>query len=73
MESILSGYQNRPIKNALEEIMLGMNRVYHLMKIVPGKDVVVVLVTKKSANQGMGWLALREAVPFIAKVLPREK
>ena len=69
VESFLSSFQSREISNALEEIMMGMSGVYHFMKVIPNQDVAAVMVTKKSVNQAIGWLAIRNAIPLIEKAL----
>ena len=44
---------------------------YHFMSVIPGKeDALVVLITTKRANLGMGWSALRRALGDIAPLCP---
>jgi hypothetical protein len=40
------------------------------MSVIEGKNSLVVMVTKKSTNQGMGWSALRMGIGDIAPLLP---
>ncbi|MEK6239710.1 MAG: hypothetical protein N2C14_33740 [Planctomycetales bacterium] len=58
------------LKDSFQEIFISSPMVYHFMNMVPGKEAVAVLITKKSTNQGMGWAAIRNAVKDIAETLP---
>jgi hypothetical protein len=40
------------------------------MVTMPEKGAVVVMVTKKSVNQGMGWAGLRNNIPALVSALP---
>ena len=53
-----------------EEVFASTKGTFHFMKVLQGNDAVAVLVTKKSANQGMGWAAMRRACNDLAGSLP---
>lgn len=50
----------------MEEVHMSTIKTFHFMKVVPGKDLLVVLITKKTSNMGMGWSAVRMAVSDIS-------
>lgn len=70
IEELLSQQRGEPLQDSFEEVFISSSKVYHFMTIVKGKGAVVVMVTKKSANQGMGWSALRNNLPNIVGALP---
>jgi hypothetical protein len=39
------------------------------MKVIREKNACVVMVTRKTTNQGMGWASLRNAIPEIEAAL----
>ena len=46
-------------------------RTYHFMMVVPEKpDNLVVLITSKSTNLGMGWSAVRRNMTKITPLCP---
>jgi len=57
------------VKDSVVEAFLNTGDVLHFMKAIPGKNAILVLVTKKTANMALGWVSLRAAVPDIEKVL----
>lgn len=70
IEELLSKQRGSEVKESIQELFFTSPQVFHFMSLVPGKQAVCVLVTKKSTNQGMGWAALRGALPSIAATLP---
>lgn len=70
VERLLSKHRGQEITDAFEEIFISSPAVFHFMKSIPSKSAVVVLVTRKSTNQGMGWSSLRVAVDDIVAALP---
>src|SRR5690606_31116500 len=69
-EQLLSQQRGEPIKDSFEEVFISSPKVYHFMVAIKEKGAVVVMVTKKSTNQGMGWAALRNALASIKDTLP---
>ena len=69
IEDLLSKQRGRPAKDAFEEIFISSPNVFHFMKVIKEKNACVVLVTKKTTNQGMGWASLRNAIPEITAAL----
>lgn len=70
VEKLISKHRGEEIRDAFEEIFISSKAVFHFMKLVPEKSAVVVLVTRKTTNQGMGWSTLRLAIGDIADALP---
>jgi predicted regulator of Ras-like GTPase activity (Roadblock/LC7/MglB family) len=71
VEKLLSAQRGRETKNLVQEIQMTTEGTYHFMAIVPGKpQCLVVLITSRKANLGMGWAALRNALPDIAPLCP---
>lgn len=70
IEQLLSVMNNNPVQESFEEIFVASPRVFHFMKLVREKNVIVVLVTRKDISQGMGWASLRSAVPDFIASLP---
>jgi hypothetical protein len=58
------------ITDSFEEVFISSIKTFHFMSIVKGKGAVVVMVTKKGVNQGMGWSALRNNLSAIIGALP---
>lgn len=70
VEELLSKQRGETIKDSFEEVFVSTPRTYHFMKIIPDKSAVLIMVTKKSTNQGMGWAALRNGIDEVKKTLP---
>lgn len=70
IEEMLSAQRGEPIKDSFEEVFISSARVYHFMAVIKDKGAVVVMVTKKSTNQGTGWAALRLNLEALKKTLP---
>ena len=70
VEELLSKQRGVEIKDAFEEIFISSIKVFHFMVLIREKSAVVVMVTKKSTSQGLGWSALRNSVGDIKGTLP---
>jgi hypothetical protein len=70
VEELLSGQRGEAIKDSFEEIFISSPKVFHFMATVKDKGAVVVMVTKKTVNQGMGWAAIRNNLAAIKGTLP---
>lgn len=70
VEELLSKHRGEEIKDAFEEIFISSLKVFHFMSLIRDKSAVVVMVTKKTTNQGMGWAALRASMGDIKATLP---
>ncbi len=57
--------------NLIEEVQMTTKGTYHFMAVIPEKpNALVVLITTKKANLGMGWAAIRKALPQLAPLCP---
>lgn len=70
IEELLSQQRGEPIKDSFEEIFISSPKVFHFMATIKDKGAVVVMVTKKTVNQGMGWSAIRNNINAIKATLP---
>jgi hypothetical protein len=70
VEELLSQQRGEAIKDSFEEIFISSPKVYHFMATIKDKGAVIVMVTKKSVNQGMGWSAVRNNLGAIKATLP---
>jgi len=70
VEELLSQQRGVPVKDSFEEIFISSPAVYHFMIAIKAKNAVVVMVTRKTTNQGMGWAALRNNLKPIEDSLP---
>ena len=71
VEKLLSSQRGETVQNMIQEVQMTTPGTYHFMSIVPEKpDALAVLITTRKANLGMGWSALRNALPDIAPQCP---
>jgi len=70
VEEMLGYQRGEPVKDAFDEIFISSQKVFHFMITVKEKGAVIVMVTKKTVNQGMGWAALRSNLNAIRGSLP---
>lgn len=71
VEKLMSQQRGETVENTIQEIQMSTTKTYHYMSIVPGKpNALVVLITSNKTNLGMGWAALRGALPDIEPLCP---
>jgi hypothetical protein len=71
VEQMISNIRGKEDSMMIEEIQITTKNTYHFMAIVPSKpNSLVVLITSKKANLGMGWAAVRLAMPKLAPLCP---
>lgn len=71
VESLLSNQRGVNLENSIQEMQMTTKNTMHFMSIVPDKpDSLVVLITSKKTNQGMGWASIRKNLPVIAPLVP---
>ena len=71
VEEMLSSTRGQTVRNSIKEVQMTTDGTFHFMSIVPGKeDSLLVLITTKKANLGMGWAAVRKALGKIAPFCP---
>lgn len=70
VEELLSQQRGETVKDSFEEIFISSPKVFHFMATIKDKGAVVVMITKKTVNQGMGWAAIRSNLTAIKATLP---
>lgn len=71
VEDMLANQRGQPVKRMMKEVQMSTEHTYHFMSIVPGKEnALLVLITGRKGNLGMGWAAVRGALPKIAPLCP---
>jgi hypothetical protein len=71
VEQMISNIRGKEDSMMIEEIQITTKNTYHFLAIVPEKpNSMVVLITNKKANLGMGWAAVRMAMPKLAPLCP---
>jgi len=71
VESLLSSQRGKTVQNMIKEVQMTTDKTYHFMSTIPDKpDALVVLITSKSANLGLGWSAVRSNLGNIAPYCP---
>jgi hypothetical protein len=72
IEQAVRSHRGEPEDGAhyFDEIHVTSKHNYHFAKTIKGARYVVVLVTKKTTNLGMGWASLKVAIPSLEPLLP---
>jgi len=71
VEKLLAAQRGVEVTKSVKEVQMATDATYHFMTIVEGKpDALLVLVTNRSANLGMGWTAVRRASTEVAPLCP---
>ncbi len=71
VESLLSNQRGVTIEKTIQEMQMTTTNTFHFMTLVPNKeDALVVLITSKKTNLGMGWASVRKHLPEIGPLLP---
>ena len=53
-----------------DEVSVSTTDTFHFMKVLPGESALAVLVTSRTANQGLCWFAIRGVGDQLAAELP---
>ena len=71
VESLLSNQRGKPVDKMIQEVQMTTTHTFHFMAVLPEKpDVLLVLITSRTTKLGMGWSAVRSALPRIAPLCP---
>jgi hypothetical protein len=63
VEDMIGNMRGQPEKNLIQEVQMTTKNTYHFMAVVPEKpDALIVLITSRKANLGLGWVAVRRAL-----------
>ena len=71
VEQLLSAQRGMEVKNSIREVQMSTDGTYHFMTNVEGKEnALVVVVTSRKANLGMGLAATRRAAKELTPLCP---
>lgn len=71
VESLLSANRGTTVEKSIREVQMSTTDTLHFMTVLPEKpDSMVILITNKKANLGMGWAAVRGSLPKITPLVP---
>lgn len=70
IEELISSHRGEQVKDSFEEVFISSPKTFHFMTVIKDKGAVVVMITKKTTNQGMGWAALRTSLQSVKATLP---
>jgi hypothetical protein len=71
VESLLTSQRGQTVEKTINEIQMTTDNTFHFMSIVPDKpDALLVLITNKRTNLGMGWASVRKTLPLLTNLVP---
>ncbi|MDH5433009.1 MAG: hypothetical protein OEY19_03625 [Gammaproteobacteria bacterium] len=71
VEKLMSSTRGEAVEKSITEVQMTTANTYHFMLIHPNKpDTLIVLITTKKANLGMGWSAVRSSTIDIEPFCP---
>lgn len=71
VENLLSTQRGKKLENSIKEILMTTEATYHFMAIIPQKPhCLIVLITSKKTNMGMGWAGVRSNTDKLAALCP---
>ena len=71
VEKMLGQAKGETIRHSLHEMQFATGGVFHFISAVPDRpDLLVVLVTTRAVNLGMGWAGLRSRLKDVAATAP---
>ena len=71
VEDMIANMRGNNDKQLIQEVQMTTKSTYHFLAVVPDKpNALVVLITSRKANLGMGWSNLRQAMPKISPLYP---
>jgi hypothetical protein len=72
VEQLVRAHRGQPEtgEHYFQEIHVTSNHNYHFAKTLKGGRAVIMLVTKKTTNIGMGWAMLKSVLPAVEALVP---
>jgi len=71
VEKMLAAQRGEDAKPLINEIQMTTDNTYHFMTVIPEKtDSLLILITRRTTNLGMGWVAVRKALGDITPLCP---
>ena len=66
LEQMITNMRHTEESQFIEEIQMTTKNTLHFMATLPeNPDILVILITSKKVNLGMGWSSIRNALPKI--------
>lgn len=71
VEQLLTAQRGEPVERSIQEVQMSTEATYHFMAVVPTKsrNTLLVLVTSKKTNLGMGWSNVRRVLPLLTTMV----
>ena len=71
VEQVLADLRGAEFERLWQEVQVTSKKTFHFMLVLPNKpDTLIVLITGKRANLGLGWSAVRHAAPQVEALIP---
>ncbi len=71
VEALLSNQRGKPVEQTIKEVQMTTENTLHFMAVLPDKpNALIVLITNRKTNLGMGWAAVRKAMPTVSPLCP---
>ncbi|MFM8333357.1 MAG: hypothetical protein ACKN9T_16900 [Candidatus Methylumidiphilus sp.] len=71
VEALLSSQRGRPVENTINEIQMATDGTYHFMAVIRDKPhILMVLITNRKTNLGMGWMSVRNNLGKVGSLCP---
>ena len=72
IEQMVRGHRGQTEDGAhyFEELHITSAHNFHFAKVIKGGKAVIMLITKKTTNIGMGWANVKQAVPELEPFVP---
>lgn len=71
VESLLTNQRGKLVEKTIKEIQMTTDHTLHFMATLPEKpNALIILITNRKTNLGMGWAAVRKAMPLVVPLCP---
>jgi len=71
VEDMINNMRGTHDAQLIQEVQMSTKNTYHFMAVVPSKpNALVILITSRKANLGMGWVAVRKSLDVIGPLCP---
>ncbi len=71
VEDMINNMRGTHDAQLIQEVQMSTKNTYHFMAVVPAKpNALVILITGRKANLGMGWVAVRKSLDVIGPLCP---
>ena len=70
VERMLANQRGKTVRHTIKEVQMSTDKTFHFMAVIPNKDSLLVLITGRKANLGMGWASVRRVLPSVEPLCP---